>query len=50
MSPDTDLPAGHPAAGKGQSKGRATAYVCRGPVCSLPITEPTALSAALLLG
>ncbi|MET4698626.1 uncharacterized protein YyaL (SSP411 family) [Constrictibacter sp. MBR-5] len=42
------LPANHPAAGKGAVGGRATAYVCEGPVCSLPLTEPDALRADLL--
>jgi uncharacterized protein YyaL (SSP411 family) len=29
------------------SGGRATAYVCAGPVCSLPIADPIALAADL---
>jgi uncharacterized protein YyaL (SSP411 family) len=37
------LPEDHPAAGKGLVAGRPAAYVCDGPVCSLPITEPKAL-------
>ena len=41
------LPAAHPAAGKSPVNGRATAYVCRGTTCSLPITEPSQLSQAL---
>jgi len=45
--PERPLPPGHPAAGKGQAEGRATAYLCRGPVCSLPLTEPAALAQAL---
>ena len=44
MPPDAPLPADHPASGKGQVEGRATAYVCEGPVCSLPITDPAALA------
>ncbi len=44
-----DLPAGHPAAGKTAVEGRATAYVCRGETCSLPVTIPEAL-AALVAG
>jgi uncharacterized protein YyaL (SSP411 family) len=44
------LPPGHPAAGKGQVEGRATAYVCHGPACSLPITDPAKLAAALGAG
>ena len=40
MSSDADLPTGHPATGKGQIDGVATAYVCEGPVCSLPVNNP----------
>ena len=47
LAPGDALPVGHPAAGKGQHEGRATAYVCVGPVCSLPVTEPQALKSAL---
>jgi len=55
IDPDEALPAGHPAAGKGQvsSTGTtpvATAYVCHGPACSLPITDPDALAKALTAG
>jgi len=46
VEPGTSLPAGHPAAGKGQ-QGGATAYVCRGPTCSRPMTDPGALRADL---
>jgi uncharacterized protein len=45
--PAAPLPAGHPAAGKGPVSGTAAAYVCRGQTCSLPITEPEALTKAL---
>ncbi len=41
------LPDGHPAAGKAAVEGRPTAYVCRGPVCSLPVTDPDELEALL---
>ncbi|MFP6742231.1 MAG: thioredoxin domain-containing protein, partial [Alphaproteobacteria bacterium] len=41
------LPEGHPAAGKTAIDGAATAYVCVGTVCSLPITAPDDLHAAL---
>ena len=44
VEPGQDLPAGHPAAGKGQVDGHATAYVCVGPVCQAPVTDPTALA------
>ena len=47
VPPERELPAGHPAAGKDQAAGRATAYVCEGPVCSLPLTDPAALAADL---
>ncbi len=43
----TDLPDGHPAQGKTMMEGRATAYVCTGPVCSAPVTDPGDLRAAL---
>ena len=49
VAPDHELPGTHPAAGKGQVNGRATAYVCVGTVCSLPVTDPSALLAALPL-
>ena len=42
------LPPGHPAQGKTKVQGRATAYVCRGPVCAAPITDPAELTAALV--
>ncbi len=42
-----DLPSGHPAAGKTAVEGKATAYVCRGETCSLPVTEPAELPALL---
>ena len=41
------LPASHPAIGKGPVGGRATVYVCRGPVCSAPLTEAQALMDSL---
>ncbi|HEX9491235.1 MAG TPA: thioredoxin domain-containing protein, partial [Stellaceae bacterium] len=47
VPPEAALPAGHPAAGKGQVGGRATAYVCEGPACSPPLTDPAALAADL---
>ena len=33
--------------GKTAAKGRARAFVCRGPVCSAPVDEPAALAALL---
>jgi uncharacterized protein YyaL (SSP411 family) len=38
-----DLGPGHPAAGKTRIGGRATAYICHGPLCSAPLTDPQAL-------
>ncbi len=43
LPPDKPLPPGHPAAGKGLVGGKPAAYVCEGPVCSLPITDPESL-------
>jgi hypothetical protein len=43
---ETDaLPESHPA--KGKAANGAAAYVCRGPVCSLPIGDPEALVAEI---
>lgn len=39
IAPGAILPDNHPASGKGRINGRATAYVCRGTVCSLPVTS-----------
>jgi uncharacterized protein YyaL (SSP411 family) len=41
------LPPSHPAHGKRSPDGRPAAFICRGPVCSLPIGDPAALTAAL---
>jgi uncharacterized protein len=43
VASDSGLPENHPAHGKGAVGGRAAAYVCEGPVCSLPLTDPQAL-------
>ena len=43
----TGLPEGHPAQGKGQIDGAATAYVCRNMACGLPLTDAAGLRAAL---
>jgi hypothetical protein len=43
VAPGAALPTDHPAHGKGAVGGWAAAYVCEGPVCSLPLTEPKAL-------
>jgi uncharacterized protein YyaL (SSP411 family) len=37
--PGGSVPANHPAFGKGLVNGKPAAYVCEGPVCSLPITD-----------
>ena len=50
VAPGHRLPASHPAAGKTQVNGAATAYVCRGVTCSLPIAAAAGLSQALALG
>jgi hypothetical protein len=50
IAPGDKLPDRHPAAGKSQTDGKATAYVCRGTTCSLPITAPSGLSQALAMG
>ncbi len=47
IAPDAALPETHPAFGKTQHGGKATAFICRHNTCGLPITDPKALSAAL---
>jgi uncharacterized protein len=47
LAPGGILPTDHPAHGKGLVDGRAAAYVCIGPVCSLPLTDPEELAANL---
>ena len=47
LAPGTALPQSHPAAGKTMVDGRPAAYVCVGPVCSPPHTDPEALRQAL---
>ncbi len=49
VAPGEALPTAHPAAGKGQLDGRATAYVCRGMSCSLPLTDAQELATALAI-
>jgi uncharacterized protein YyaL (SSP411 family) len=39
VPPDARLPPPHPAQGKGRVGEKATAYVCIGATCSLPLTE-----------
>jgi hypothetical protein len=43
VPPGGSLPSNHPASGKGLIGGKPAVYVCEGPVCSLPITEPQTL-------
>lgn len=47
LEPGANLPDGHPATGKTMIDGKATAYVCTGPVCSAPVTDAGDLRAAL---
>ncbi|HEX7007240.1 MAG TPA: thioredoxin domain-containing protein [Alphaproteobacteria bacterium] len=44
------LPPSHPAHGKTAVDGRATAYVCRGTTCTLPLTDAAALASELERG
>jgi len=44
VAPGIELPAGHPAHGKGLVKGKSTAYVCAGHSCGLPVTDAAALA------
>ena len=39
VPPGTDLPAGHPATGKGPVNDQPAAYVCVGTTCTLPLTD-----------
>lgn len=43
VGPEDALPEGHPAFGKSQVGGQATAYVCVGQTCTLPATSPAEL-------
>ncbi len=47
IAPDSALPRGHPAAGKSPQGDNATAYLCVGPTCSLPVTQAPALRSLL---
>ncbi|HKQ95951.1 MAG TPA: thioredoxin domain-containing protein, partial [Aestuariivirgaceae bacterium] len=46
LEPGERVHAGHPAHGKVAREGQATAYLCRGTRCSLPVVEPADLAAA----
>ncbi|NQV82266.1 MAG: thioredoxin domain-containing protein, partial [Rhodospirillales bacterium] len=47
LPPGADLPQGHPAHGKAAVGGAPTVYICRGPVCGLPVTDAGTLLAEL---
>ncbi|WKW50095.1 thioredoxin domain-containing protein [Rhodomicrobium lacus] len=47
VSPDETLPASSPAFGKKAIGGNTTAYICFGPRCSEPITDPATLKERL---
>jgi uncharacterized protein YyaL (SSP411 family) len=47
ISSGSGLPASSPLAGKNAITGKATAYVCVGPLCSPPVTEPMAMTTVL---
>lgn len=47
INDNDELHDGHPAKGKQALDGRATAYVCRGESCSLPVTDSDALRTLL---
>lgn len=45
--PDATLPETHPAHAKVQIDATATAYVCLGPTCGLPVTAPAELAVSI---
>jgi uncharacterized protein YyaL (SSP411 family) len=47
VEPSAALSESHPAAGKIARDGKAAVYICKGPVCSLPLTDPSELAEAL---
>jgi uncharacterized protein YyaL (SSP411 family) len=47
LAEGAESPKGHPTYGKTAIDGKATAYVCVGQSCSLPITDPEGLRTAL---
>ena len=47
LPPGGSLPADHPAFGKDLVAGKPAAYVCHGPVCSLPVTDAETLLESL---
>ena len=50
LATTADLPASHPAAGKGAVDGRPTAYVCSATECSLPVADVAGLRDLLTIG
>jgi uncharacterized protein len=50
LAEGAESPKGHPTYGKTAINGQATAYVCIGQSCSLPLTDPEALRATLSNG
>jgi uncharacterized protein YyaL (SSP411 family) len=47
LAASDDVPKGHPAEGKANIGGAATAYVCVGETCSPPVTDPQQLRSLL---
>lgn len=47
IDPLASIPESHPAYGKAQIDATATAYVCLGPTCGLPVTAPAELAVAM---
>ncbi len=50
LAEGAESPKGHPTYGKTSIDGKATAYVCIGQSCSLPITDPEILRSTLANG
>jgi uncharacterized protein YyaL (SSP411 family) len=47
IEPGEELPVKHPAHGKTMQNGQPTAYICRGAICSSPVSNAISLSQAL---
>jgi uncharacterized protein YyaL (SSP411 family) len=47
LKPDTALPAGHPASGKGLVGGKPALYVCRNMTCEAPVTDPSQVASVV---
>jgi uncharacterized protein YyaL (SSP411 family) len=50
LAPGSSLPANHPAFGKGMEGGKPTGYICKGNVCSAPVTDAKTLRDLLASG